>query len=180
MGKSLCDAIAWGMETWTQQSPTRMAHFIKYRLPKPVGSHRKASLSSLMSLMHTKCSVFSTKDDQLTRSKGACILASLVLAGFKQVDEWTNWTCRWVNCLLLAWCLGPTQLVNLVLARPDDCVKPCQEFTNANGNYPNYQKVGNIACMHVQFVPGSSFLHRPPKEREDEAIEKYVLKIKCA
>ena len=27
-----------------------------------------------------------------------------------------------------------------------------------NGNYPNYQKVGKIMRMCVQFVPGSSFL----------------------
>ena len=31
--------------------------------------------------------------------------------------------------------------------------------------------------MCVQFVPGSSFLCHPPEEREDEAIEEYVLKI---
>ena len=33
--------------------------------------------------------------------------------------------------------------------------------------------------MHA-IVSGSSFPHHPPKEREDEAIEEYVLKFKCA
>ena len=78
---------------------------------------------------------------------------------------------------MLAWHLGPTQLVHLALVRSDNCVKPCQKFTNANGKYPNYQKVDNTVRMRVQFVPGSSFLCRPPEEREDEAIEEYVLKI---
>ena len=36
-------------------------------------------------------------------------------------------------------------------------VKQRHEFTNVNGKYPNYQKVGKITRMRVQFVPGSSF-----------------------
>ena len=38
-----------------------------------------------------------------------------------------------------------------------------------NGKYPNYQKVGMITRMRVQFVPGSSFLRRPRKEPENKA-----------
>ena len=40
----------------------------------------------------------------------------------------------------------------------DDYVKQRHEFTNMNGKYCNYQKVGKIACMCMQFVPGSFFL----------------------
>ena len=157
---------AWQLEH--SRVPHEWQHFIKYRLPKPICSHRKMSLPSLMSLIHKMLSLQMT--NRLTPRRPV-YLHPWCCAGFQQLDEWTNWTHRWVNCLLLTWHLGPTQLVHLALARPDDCVKPCQEFTNANRKYPNYHKVGNIACMHVQFLPGSSFLRRPPKECEDEAIE---------
>ena len=53
----------------------------------------------------------------------------------------------------LAWRFGPAQLVQYSSARLER-----HEFTNVNGKYPNYQKVGKITRMCVQFVPGSSFL----------------------
>ena len=73
--------------------------------------------------------------------------------------------------------LGPHSISSFSASEVRQLCLTCQKFTNANGKYPNYQKVGNIARMRVQFVPGSSFLCRPPEEREDEAIEEYVLKI---
>lgn len=42
-----------------------------------------------------------------------------------------------------------------------------------NGKYLNYQKVGNVVRMHVQFVPGSSFLCCPCKEPGDKANVAY-------